>query len=141
MPALVIRPFRASDEAAVIGLWNECGLLRPWNDPSKDIARKLAKDPELFLVGSRDEVLVASAMFGYDGHRGTVYYLAVAKAHRQVGLGRRIMSAGEALLRERGCPKLNLLVRTSNTEVLEFYGELGYGPQEVTCLGKRLIED
>ena len=48
---LEIRPFRPGDEEAVIDLWRLCGLLRPWNDPLKDIQRKLKVNPELFLVG------------------------------------------------------------------------------------------
>ncbi len=37
-----IRPYQANDEAAVIALWQECGLVRPWNDPRRDIQRKLS---------------------------------------------------------------------------------------------------
>ena len=41
-----IRVFRTEDEAAVVALWEGCGLIRPWNDPRKDVARKLAVQPE-----------------------------------------------------------------------------------------------
>ena len=135
------RPYEARDEAAVIALWQACGLTRPWNDPRKDIARKLAVQPELFLVIEDDGRIVASAMFGYEGHRGWVNYLAVAPSRRGRGLARRLMAEGEACLTALGCPKLSLQVRATNTEALAFYQHLGYGRDEVVCFGKRLIAD
>lgn len=136
-----IRAFAIEDESAVIQLWNDCGLTRPWNDPRKDIARKLREQPELFLVGLLDGKLVASAMFGYDGHRGSVSYLAVSPSVQRLSLGRQLMHEGETLLHKRGCPKINLLVRHSNAEVIEFYRRLGYEIEPVVCLGNRLIAD
>lgn len=138
---LNIRRFVAADEAAVIELWRQCELLRPWNDPRKDIARKLTTQPELFLVGELGGAVVASVMAGFDGHRGWVNYLAVAPAQRQAGLGRAMMLQVEAALTARGCPKLNLQVRTTNHEVLTFYRRLGYATDDVVSLGKRLIAD
>ena len=136
-----IRPFHGSDEDAVIALWQACGLTRPWNDPRKDIARKLTVQPELFLVVEDAGQLVASAMFGYEGHRGWVNYLAVAPTHQGRGLARRLMAEGEARLTALGCPKLSLQVRASNADALGFYQHLGYGRDEVVCFGKRLIAD
>lgn len=136
-----IRAFRPSDEAAVVALWQECGLTRPWNDPRADIARKLTEQPELFLVGTLGAKLVATAMVGFDGHRGWLYYLAVARGHRRQSCGRALMLEAERLLTERGCPKLNLLVRSSNVDVIEFYRKLGYLQDDVISLGKRLIHD
>ena len=136
-----IRTYRPSDEAAVIALWEECGLIRSWNDPRKDIARKLAVQPELFLVGTLEDRVVATTMAGYDGHRGWVYYFAVAPPCRKRGLGRTLMQEVERLLTERGCPKLNLQVRTSNAGVAEFYRRLGYAQDDVVSLGRRLIHD
>jgi ribosomal protein S18 acetylase RimI-like enzyme len=133
-----IRPFRCADEAAVVALWQACGLTRPWNDPRQDIATKLTTQPELFLVGTVDETVMASAMAGFDGHRGWIYYLAVDPAHRRAGHGRALMHEAERLLLERGCPKLNLQVRTSNAEVIDFYRELGYTVEERASLGRRL---
>jgi ribosomal protein S18 acetylase RimI-like enzyme len=136
-----IRPFAPADEAAVVALWQRCELTRPWNDPRKDIARKRTVQPELFLVGVDDGAIVASVMAGYDGHRGWVNYLAVEPRLRRRGHGRALMARVEMLLAERGCPKLNLMVRTSNAEAVEFYRRLGYAVDEVVCLGKRLIPD
>ena len=136
-----IRAFQPADEAAIVALWKECGLTRPWNDPHKDIARKLTEQPDLFLVGTLGEEVVASAMVGFDGHRGWVYYLAVAERHRKHSFGRALMQEAERLLFERGCPKINLQVRSSNVGVIEFYRKLGYSADETVSLGKRLIPD
>lgn len=137
-----IRPYQAKDQDAIIALWDECGLLRPWNDPYLDIERKLGVQPELFLVGvDADGQVIASAMAGFDGHRGWVNYLAVSPGKRRLSLGRQLMQEAERLLAGRGCPKLNLQIRTGNLEVLEFYRKLGYVQDEVVSLGKRLIHD
>ena len=136
-----IRPFTDTDTHAVIALWQACGLTRPWNDPLRDIQRKLTVQRELFLVGEVDDRLVACAMAGYDGHRGWVNYLAVQPGAQGLGYGRAMMAHIEAALLARGCPKLNLQVRSSNTAVLAFYRQLGYAQDEAVSLGKRLIPD
>jgi len=138
---MVVRTFVGADEMSVVALWERCGLTRPWNDPRKDICRKIAVRPDLFLVGILDGVVVASVMAGYEGHRGWINYLAVAPEHRGKGLGRAMMAKAERLLREAGCPKINLQVRSSNTEVIEFYRRLGYTVDDVVSLGKRLEND
>ena len=136
-----IRPFRLADEATVVALWEACGLTRPWNDPHKDIARKLAVQPELFLVGVTDGAVMASVMAGYEGHRGWMNYLSVAPHFRGRGLGRLLVVEVERLLLERGCPKVNLQVRASNPDAVAFYRRLGYAPDQSISLGKRLIVD
>ncbi len=136
-----IRPFEPADEAAVVALWQRCDLTRPWNDPHKDIRRKLHVNPELFLVGVLDGQVVATAMAGYDGHRGWINYLGVAPEHRRKGLARRIMEEAERRLRALGCPKINLQVRTSNREAVAFYRRIGFAPDDVLSLGKRLEND
>lgn len=136
-----IRPFVDADEPAVIELWRACDLLRAWNDPHKDIRRKLTTQPELFLVGEMTGQLVATVMAGFDGHRGWVNYLAVAPEQRKAGLGRALMRHVEEVLEARGCPKLNLQVRATNHAVLEFYRRIGYSTDDVVSLGKRLIPD
>ena len=136
-----LRSFVPADQPAVISLWNACGLIRPWNDPAKDIARKLTVQPELFLVGEVDSEIVAAGMFGFDGTRGWVHYLAVAPGRQGESLGRALMAEGERLLLELGCPKVNLQVRTGNERVIGFYRALGYAADDTVSLGKRLIPD
>jgi ribosomal protein S18 acetylase RimI-like enzyme len=138
---LLIRAFRKGDEDAVIALWQECGLTRPWNNPGNDIARKMAVQPELFLVGLVDDKIIATLMAGYEGHRGWVNYVAVAPEHRRQGFGRVLMQEAEERLLALGCPKVNIQVRSSNLDALGFYKGIGYLQDEAVSLGKRLIAD
>ena len=137
-----IRPFDAADTEAVVQLWNDCGLTRPWNDPHRDIARKRSVAPELFCVGvDAGGRLMASIMIGYDGHRGWINYLAVHPAHQRQGNARHLVQHAERLLTVRGCPKLNLQVRAGNEAVIALYESLGYADDQSVTLGKRLIAD
>ncbi|HXY41038.1 MAG TPA: GNAT family acetyltransferase [Vicinamibacteria bacterium] len=136
-----IRPFRPEDQEAVVALWQRCGLIRTWNDPRRDIARKQRVQPELFLVGTVDGAVVAAVMAGYEGHRGWINYLAVLPEHRRAGLGRAMMAAAEGRLKTLGCPKVNLQVRRDNPEVIAFYARLGYLEDAVVSMGKRLEHD
>ncbi len=138
---MTIRPYRTTDETALIALWQACDLIRPQNDPRKDIARKLRVNPEWFLVGEWDGQIVAGVMAGYEGHRGWINYLAVDPARRRAGLGRAMMAEAERLLRAAGCPKINLQVRTSNLDAISFYQRLGFVTDETVGMGKRLKAD
>ena len=136
-----IRNFTESDRLATIELWEACELTRSWNNPNKDIDRKLNFQSDLFFVGEVDSKLIASAMAGYDGHRGSVFYLAVHPNHQGHGLGRQLMNHLETTLIKLGCPKLNIVIRSTNTSVLRFYNTLEYTSDDVVSLGKRLIVD
>lgn len=141
MSEIEIRLYHDGDEAAVIGLWQACGLVTPWNHPRADIARKCADSADLFFVGLAENRVIASCMAGYDGHRGWIYYLAVAADWRRSGVARAMIAHAEDRLRERGCPKIDLMVRQKNREVIAFYHAIGYTDDPVTVLSKRLIED
>lgn len=139
--SVTIRPFRPEDTDAVVALWQECELTRPWNDPHKDIARKLTVQPELFLVLEADGQIKASAMFGYDGHRGSMNYLGVTASARGLGYGDALIQRGEQLLTALGCPKIAIQVRDSNSPAVQLYTRIGYQVDPVVSLGKRLIAD
>ena len=129
-----LRPFAADDRLHVVSLWRRCDLVRPWNDPDLDIDRKLADSPDGFVVGVLDDCIVPAMMVGYDGHRGWINYLAVDPDLRGRGLGRRMVEHAEAWLLGQGCPKLNLQVRATNTDVLAFYESLGYAVDAAVSL-------
>jgi ribosomal protein S18 acetylase RimI-like enzyme len=138
---LEIRPFRKEDANVVTQLWRDCGLVTVANDPHQDMQRKVAFQPELFFVGFIDGRIVATVMAGYEGHRGWINYLAVAPDLQGGGIGRQMMLEAESRLHVLGCPKINLLVRRSNTGVTEFYQKLGFSEEDAICLGKRLRKD
>ena len=146
----VIREFVPADADAVVHLWERCSLTRPWNDPFKDIERKMTDQNGVFWVACESESdpsqqrggeIVGAVMIGYDGHRGSINYLAVSPEHQNKGLGAQIMQAAEAFLIEKGCPKVSFCVRRDNHAVLSFYDGLGYQADDVHFLGKRLIAD
>ncbi|MBC2776922.1 GNAT family acetyltransferase [Parasphingopyxis marina] len=127
-----------ADRDAVVALWRACGLTRPWNDPVADFDAAIGNATSDILLFRDGDGLVASVMVGFDGHRGWVYYLAVDPARRREGVGRRMMDAAETWLRERGAPKIQLMVRSDNIEAVAFYEALGLERQEVATLGRRL---
>jgi ribosomal protein S18 acetylase RimI-like enzyme len=134
-----VRPIADVDVEAVIALWSDCGLTRPWNDPMKDIAFARGKPNSDVLVGEAGRRLVASAMVGHDGHRGMLYYLAVHPAEQGRGYGKAMVEAAERWLEDRGVWKINLLVRTENAKVRAFYESLGYEISDVFCMARRIL--
>ena len=139
--SLLIRPFQTEDEDDLVALWKMCELTVPWNNPHKDIARKLQVQPELFLVGILGNSLIATVMGGYEGHRGWINYLAVHQDFQGKGYGQEIMNSVETALREMGCPKINLQIRREDDKVASFYQKLGFTNDDVVSMGKRLEAD
>ena len=134
-----IRPYRMDDELEVIQLWKKVFPETPLhNDPLRDIQSKLKIQPGLFLVAENDRLLVGTAMAGYDGHRGWIYYLAVDPAYRRNGIGTALMKKAEGLLAQMSCPKLNLQIRADNSDLQAFYEKLGYSVEERISMGKKL---
>lgn len=134
----MVRLARAADETAVVALWRACGLATETNDPAADFRFALAGPASAVLAWDDAEAIVAAAMVGHDGHRGWLYYVAVAPSHRGRGLGRGMVAAAEAWLRERGVPKAQLLIRETNTQVAAFYERLGYAAIPRTVMQKGL---
>ena len=137
-PALAISDITDADVPAIIALWQRCGLTRPWNDPSADIALARRGDNATILVGRADGAIAASVMVGHDGHRGWVYYVSVDPDQRGRDHGRAIMAAAEDWLRARGVTKLMLIVRGDNTRVKAFYETLDYAVQDRVLYAKWL---
>lgn len=127
-----------ADREPVVAMWEAAGLTRPWNDPLADFAQALEAPGSTILIARRDHGIVGSVMVGFDGHRGWVYYLAVAAEARRAGLGRALMAAAEDWLRMQGAPKIQLMVRADNAAALGFYESLGLEQQNVVTLGRFL---
>ncbi|MBJ29957.1 MAG: GNAT family acetyltransferase [Acidimicrobiaceae bacterium] len=144
---LVVRTAIPADHKRILELWEACGLTRPWNDPRRDLERKLAHDPELLLVGTAPAEtttanrVVATVMAGYEGHRGWQNYVAVDPALSGRGFGRAIVTEGERRLGALGCPKINLQVRHDNMVAIGFWEALGYVVDDAVAMGRRLVPD
>ena len=135
---LSIRPYREDDQEDVIKLWEKVfPNAPPHNNPARDIKTKREVQPELFLVALNDDQLVGTAMAGFDGHRGWVYYLGVDPDYQRQGIGTALMKRVEAKLIGFGCPKLNLQIRADNAGVQAFYESMGYDPEDRLSMGKK----
>jgi ribosomal protein S18 acetylase RimI-like enzyme len=133
-----IREFGDGDLAAIIELWQECDLTRPWNPPERDIEFCRNSGHATLFVAEAEGRIVGSVMAGHDGHRGWIYYVAVDPSHRRDGLGRALMDRAESFLAAAGVPKVMLLIRETNTAVADFYGRLGYAPEPRVLMTKWL---
>ena len=136
-----IRNYDSGDESQVIDLWIKCDLVRPWNNPKRDIERKLRIDPDLFLVGILNSKIIATVMGGYEGHRGWINYLAVDPSQQRKRYGTMIVEEIEEKLKAKGAPKINIQIRSTNKSVVDFYKSIGYKIDDVVGMGKRLAED
>ena len=138
MSELAIAPITDADVESVVALWQRCGLTRPWNDPTSEIAFARRGQNATILIGRANGALVATAMVGHDGHRGWIYYVAVDPDVQGQDFGRAIMGAAEDWLRGQGVEKVMLMVRPDNTKVQAFYDRLGYDVQERVIYAKWL---
>jgi len=134
------REIEDADVKGVIALWTACGLMRPWNDPHKDIAFARESETSTILVAGHAGRIVASAMVGHDGHRGMLYYVAVTPEVQNRDLGKRAVRAAEDWLRQRGVWKINLLIRAENEKVRGFYERLGYEINPVMCMARKIVD-
>ncbi len=134
------REFTLDDYDAVRALWEEyphaLGIGR--SDTREELAKKLQRDPDLFIVAEENGKIVGTVIGGFDGRRGLIYHLAVDRAHRGQGWGRALMAEAERRLVDKGCLRAYLLVKPENLDVIEFYGQLGWEAMSVTTMGKNL---
>jgi ribosomal protein S18 acetylase RimI-like enzyme len=136
-----IRELIETDMAAAVDLWRAVDLVREWNDPVGDFHGALAGATSTVLGAEDDGVLVGTAMVGFDGHRGWLYYVAVSPSLQRHGVGSALTRAGEEWLCARGAHKVQLMVRQGNDDPRLFYSELGYVPSDVTVFAKWLTPD
>lgn len=133
-----IRELGTESRDSVIDLWGQAGLTRPWNSPADDFDRALEGKSSVVLGAFDEGSIVATVMVGHDGHRGWVYYLAVADSRRRMGFGTLMMEAAEEWVRRHGIPKIQLMVREDNVNAKDFYVHAGYERSDVTVYGRRL---
>ena len=137
--SLTIRSATITDEALVVALWRECDLVASYNDPAADFRfARNGPSSDVLVAVDEAEVVVGSVLMGHDGHRGWLYYVATAPRARGLGVGRQMVEAAEAWLRQRDVVKAQLLVRESNTKVVSFYEHLGFENAPRTIMAKWL---
>jgi len=133
-----LREFTLEDYDTVLALWQNAGegLGIGRSDTRDEIAKKLQRDPDLFLVAEDDGKIIGTVISGYDGRRGLIYHLAVARAYRERGIGTMLMNEVERRLRAKGCLRAYLLVKRGNEQVVEFYRQRGWETMDVTLMAK-----
>jgi ribosomal protein S18 acetylase RimI-like enzyme len=136
---VIVREAAADDDEAIVALWEASGLTRPWNPPARDIGFLRRSGHGTLLVAEDAGRIVGSVMVVHDGHRGWIYYLAVANERRKGGLGRRLVAEGEAWCRARGAPKVQLMIRPDNAAVRDFYARVGYKEEPIVMMTKWLV--
>jgi ribosomal protein S18 acetylase RimI-like enzyme len=136
-----IRKFTLNDYDTVLALWQNAGdgLGIGRSDTRTEIAKKLRRDPDSFLVAEDDGKTIGTVIGGYDGRRGLIYHLAVDRAYRQHGIGKMLMDEVEQRMIAKGCLKAYLLVKRGNEDVVEFYRHRGWETMEITIMGKVLL--
>lgn len=143
MKTIAIRPYVDTlHRGQVVALWEAVFAYETaHNKPGLAIDKKLAVDDQLFFVAIADDAVVGTVMAGYDGHRGWIYSVAVAPAHRRQGIGSRLVAHAERALTSKGCVKINLQILEGNESVTAFYSKLGYTLEKRINMGKRIPEN
>lgn len=142
MTTFQIREFHyPEDYPAARALWDSAGpgvQVRRSDEPA-EIQKKLARDPDLFLVVEMDGKLVGTVIGGFDGRRGMIYHLAVDATVREQGVGAQLMDEVERRLKVKGCLRCYLLVTIENKSAMRFYEKRGWGRMNnVITYGKDL---
>lgn len=135
-----LREFTLDDYDTVFALWQSAGdsLGIGRSDAREEIAKKLQRDPDLFLVAEDDRKIIGTVIGGYDGRRGMIYHLSVDRAYRGRGIGKMLMDEVERRLQVKGCRKAYLLIKRGNEDVVEFYRHRGWETMEITIMGKTM---
>lgn len=129
------RRYRASDHDKLVALWQQVFPDDPaHNDPVSVLKAKLAVD-DLIFIAEKNDTIVAACMAGYDGHRGWLYAVAVLPQFRRQGIARELVNMTIQALKEIGCIKLNLQIRSDNVEVANFYQSLGFAVEDRMSMG------
>lgn len=138
---LILREFQyPKDYPQVFDLWKNAGpgihLRR--SDEAEEIAKKIQRDPNLFLLAEMDGSIIGSVLGGFDGRRGMVYHLAVAESFRKHGVGAALMDELEQRMKQKGCIRTYLLVTRDNLDAVRFYENFGWEQMDLLIYGKNL---
>jgi len=135
---IIISEAQVDDVDHVIGLWQKTNLVRPWNDPHQDCCRALKEQASELFVSKIEGTIIGSVMAGYEGHRGWIYYLAVCPSCQNCGVGKKLYFHAEEWLKRKGAPKIQILIRRDNDQIIDFYKKIGFEVSSSILMGKQL---
>jgi ribosomal protein S18 acetylase RimI-like enzyme len=81
------------------------------------------------IVAEEDGSIVGSVIAAWDGWRGSVYRLVVARSHRRLGLGRHLLQAAEDRLSSAGAVRAQAIVVEHETVAVSFWQASGWERQ------------
>ena len=136
-----IREFRLADYDSVLELWLEAGLLFRPGDRKDEVAKKIKRDPELFLVAEGRGKILAAVMGAWDGRRGWIYHLAVTPKAQRRGLGTILVRELERRMSRKGVVKVNAVVYRDNRISRWFFKKVGYQLDERGLLFGKFLHD
>jgi N-acetylglutamate synthase len=118
------------DYDQVLALWQACGDEGVHVDDDVDsqagIAAYLKRHPGMSFVARENGRLVGAVLCGTDGRRGYLNHLAVDKAHRGKGIGRRLAERSLDGLRRAGISKCHIFVLKDNQAGRAFWAHNGW---------------
>ncbi len=79
---------------------------------------------------------MATVLCGYDGRRGLIYRLAVARSHRRTGLGAELVTRCLEGLKAQGIERCLALVQDSNPGGLAFWKAAGFKRRDLVVFGR-----
>ena len=142
VPSFHLREFRfPQDYDSVFSLWQTAGegIHVARSDMPEEIEKKLARDPDLFLVAENESGIIGTIIGGFDGRRGMMYHLAVSSKYRQKGVASALVTELETRLKGKGCMRMYLLVYPENKTAIDFYEKRNYKKMKVDVYGKDLL--
>ncbi len=141
---MIIRRLTLEDYGSLVILWEKSGLpYRSRGRDSKDaIQKQMEESPDFFLGAFLEGELVGCVIASFDGRKGWINRVAVLPEHRRKGIGRKLISAAEEVLKKKGARIIGVLIFESNTSSLNLFKELGYtASRDIVYLSKRESEE
>ena len=122
-----IRAMTIADFAAVLRLWQDTeGISLNESDDRGQIRNFLRHNPGMSFVARRGGEIVGAVLCGHDGRRGYLHHLAVARAHREKGLGKKLVNACLTKLQRLKIQKCNIFLFTDNGAGEKFWKHNGW---------------
>ncbi|MDR2687540.1 MAG: GNAT family N-acetyltransferase [Oscillospiraceae bacterium] len=136
---MTIRVMTIADYPAVYALWESLpGIgLHGHEDSLEGMAYYLRRNPESCFVAEEGNAIIGAILCGNDGRRGYINHLAVAQEHQGQGLGRALVDACLAAMRNEGILKCSFVTFRGNEAGNAFWDAIGSARRD-DCLYRNL---
>ncbi len=141
--AVRIRPLRLSDYAAIIHVFDVCGL-QPrvrGRESRKAIATQLRSRHNLYLGAFDGDRLVGTVFGTHDTRKGWINRLAVLPEYQHRGIAWKLVRAAERWLRAQGLGIFAALIEGDNVASQSLFAKLGYETSDIRYYRRKLRDD